>query len=321
MIQSLPKLAEILAATPLANQQLAEVEILETGENAFVVEVNSANALASWQTLQDLKTTIGRSPILLAEFEAGKNWQQSVEKSQTEIFSRFPYKFEVENSGYTDQDISPQAIINRTKTLDLESVLESYLQREETYSSSEQLREEIEREVTLTQENYNIAPTVSEVVNGLQNKTPTLTDIESFLFHWENNHVDASWLEICPDLSYLEWYEPNCGLGIILLPTFNNWDALAYISFYGAEGFGETEKVMTVLQSWQQRFGAELVAHYGTMLQFFLQQPPSTLEIAFQLAWEQFMIAPCTLALPGVSIREHARALLHIHEWFLHERP
>lgn len=25
--------------------------------------------------------------------------------------------------------------------------------------------------------------------------------------------------------------------------------------------------------------------------------------------------------LPGVAIREHAKALLHIDRWFLHERP
>ena len=321
MIESLPKLAEILATTPLANQQLAEVEILDTGENAFVVEVNSANALESWQILQELKTSIGRAPILVAEFETGKNWQQSVKKSQTEIFSRFPYEFELNNSRHTDQEISPQAIINRAKTLDLASVLESYSQREEAYSSSEQLQEEIEREVDFTQQNYGIAPTVSEVVNALQDQKQTLIQIESFLFHWENNHVDVSQLQASVYLDYLDWYEPNSGLGIILLPTLNNWDALAYISFFGAEGFGEAEKMMTVFQSWQQCFGAELVAHYGTILQFVVQHPPSTLETAFQLAWEQYMIAPCTLELPGITLREHARALLQTQRWFLHERP
>jgi hypothetical protein len=320
MIESLPKLAEILAETPLAQQQFAEVEILDTGENAFVVEVNSANALEAWHILQNLKTKIGRAPVLLAEFEAGSNWQQSV-KHKTEIFSRFPYEFELYNSRHTDQEISPQAIINRAKTLDLESVLESYSQREEVYSSSEQLREEIERDVDFTQQNYGIAPTVSEVVNALQDKKQTLIQIESFLFHWENNHVETSNLETSVYLDYLNWYEPNSGLGIILLPTLNNWDALAYISFFGAEGFGETEKMMTVLQSWQQRFGAELVAHYGTILQFVVQHPPSTLEAAFQLAWEQYMIAPCTLELPGITLREHARALLQKQRWFLHERP
>ena len=35
-------LTEILATTPLANQHLAEIEILDTGKNPFVVKVNSA---------------------------------------------------------------------------------------------------------------------------------------------------------------------------------------------------------------------------------------------------------------------------------------
>jgi len=84
---------------------------------------------------QDLKTSIGRAPVLVAEFETGKHWQQSVKKSQTEIFSRFPYEFQLNNSRQTDQNVSPQAIIARAKTLDLASVLESYSQREEAYSS------------------------------------------------------------------------------------------------------------------------------------------------------------------------------------------
>jgi len=320
MIESLPKLAEILAETPLANQQLAEIEILDTGEKAFVVEVNSANALDAWHILQNLKTKIGRAPVLLAEFEAGSNWQQSF-KHKTEIFSRFPYEFELYNSRQTDQEISPGAIITRAATLDLDSVLRSYSEREETYSSTEQLQEEIEREVDVTQQNYGTAPTISEVTKALEDKKPTLPQIESFLFHWENKHVDARQLEVSADLDSVDWYEPNSGMGIILLPTLNNWNALAYISFFGAEGVGEAEKVMTVLQSWQQRFGAELVAHYGTMLQFVVQHPPSTLETAFQLAWEQYMIAPCTLELPGITLREHARVLLQTQRWFLHERP
>jgi len=141
---------------------------------------------------------------------------------------------------------------------------------------------------------------------------------------WANNSPrDQTNVTIADEFphNYLNWYEPDCGMGIILLPTLNSWETLAYISFFGAEGLGETEKVMTLLKSWQQRFSAELVAHYDTRLQFVVQQPPSNLEAAFQLAWEQYMIAPCPLALPGISLREHARALLHTQQWFLHERP
>lgn len=48
---------------------------------------------------------------------------------------------------------------------------------------------------------------------------------------------------------------------------------------------------------------------------------PSTPEEAFQLACEQEAIAECTTMLPGVSLRNHTRALLSVNRWFLHERP
>ena len=57
------------------------------------------------------------------------------------------------------------------------------------------------------------------------------------------------------------------------------------------------------------------------MLQLVVKRKPATLEEAFQLAWEQVAIAPCTNLLPGVSLRDHAKALFHLDRWFLHERP
>jgi hypothetical protein len=73
-------------------------------------------------------------------------------------------------------------------------------------------------------------------------------------------------------------------------------------------------------KAWQA-YGAELVAHFGTMLQFVVSRPPQTLDQAFALAVQQNAVAPCTLALPGVSLREHVRALMCVDKWFLHERP
>lgn len=57
------------------------------------------------------------------------------------------------------------------------------------------------------------------------------------------------------------------------------------------------------------------------MLQFVVARRPATAEEALELAWQQYLVAPCTMLLPGVSVRDHARALLHIDRWFLHERP
>lgn len=76
-----------------------------------------------------------------------------------------------------------------------------------------------------------------------------------------------------------------------------------------------------VLRSWGKRFGAEIVAAWGTMLQFVVARPPVTLDEALDLAFEHDRVAPSTLPLPGVAIRDHARALLHRDTWFLHDRP
>jgi hypothetical protein len=75
------------------------------------------------------------------------------------------------------------------------------------------------------------------------------------------------------------------------------------------------------LKKWHQEYNAELVYHYGTMLQLNVGRRPTTPEAAFDLAWQQEALAECTTILPGVALRDHARSLLIVDRWFLHERP
>lgn len=104
------------------------------------------------------------------------------------------------------------------------------------------------------------------------------------------------------------------------MPTANGWEIPAYINWYAASR-GNSQSVVALLRAWQLQHGAELVAHYGTMLHFTVQQRPRTVNEAYHLAWQQAAIAPCTLTLPGVALRNHARALLHADRWFLREQP
>jgi hypothetical protein len=123
------------------------------------------------------------------------------------------------------------------------------------------------------------------------------------------------------DLRYFEWYEPiNENLVLLLLPVQNFWEILAYLHWYGANYIG-SDKVMAMLKYWHEQYGIELVCHYGTMLQLTVKNKPKTFKEALQLAIEQETIAPCTIYLPGVSISDHACALLKTDHWFLHERP
>jgi hypothetical protein len=105
----------------------------------------------------------------------------------------------------------------------------------------------------------------------------------------------------------------------LFLPCSNGWDALAYIHWYGS--YDGSENYIALGRSWEERFGAELVAHHGTMLQCLVSRPPQTIEEAWPLACEHDLVAECTLALSGISLRDYTRALVGWDRWFLHERP
>lgn len=328
MIQSLDELSKILEKTELASRQLAEMKILDTGERAFVVEVDLANAFQSWKILSSLKSRTGRCPIIVANFEKDSKWKDSF-TNDTSTFSRNEFQDIWDDNGTyrrIKRDISPCLIIKRAEVLEIDAVLNDYSNAEEEAEWRHADLEEIEWQVDQTKRDFGIALSVSEVINALDgdNKKITQTQLEAFLFKWEQQHADSSQFlaRPGPTLKYLSWYEPSPdeGMGIMLLPTLSSWHALAYMSFWGAEGSIETEKTMTVLKSWNQRFGAELVAHYGTILNLLVQRVPSA-EQAFQLAWEQDCVASCTIGLSDISLRELARALLHTSRWFLHARP
>ena len=78
------------------------------------------------------------------------------------------------------------------------------------------------------------------------------------------------------DLAF-DWYEPrpNDPVGLVLLPIAEPCDAAAYLSFFGAEGDGRHEGLVRLMRDWQQRYGAQLVASWGTMLQFAVTSPPA----------------------------------------------
>lgn len=148
--------------------------------------------------------------------------------------------------------------------------------------------------------------------------------VENWLFNWELEHLYPEVAFVPPDLQYLylDWYEPADILDytLVLLPTAKSWEALAYIHWFGAES-SSSELMIALLRSRSARFEAELVVHDGLNLLFNVHQRPSTPEDAFQLAVEHEIFAGDTLHLPGISIRDHARTLLHIDRWCLLSKP
>ena len=120
------------------------------------------------------------------------------------------------------------------------------------------------------------------------------------------------------------WFEPSEDqpTAMMFLPTPAPWASVAFESWY-AEDDPQTgaAQLVALLKRWHDAYGAELVAHWGTMLQFHVERPPRDIEQARALAREQLLVAPCTALLPGTHPEMHAAALMRSNSWFLHERP
>jgi hypothetical protein len=118
-------------------------------------------------------------------------------------------------------------------------------------------------------------------------------------------------------LSSTENWFPESDAQLVLLPTPAQWLAPRWLNYYGADRDKGHESLGAAILRWEHRWGAQLVASWGTMLQFLVSRPPADPEDAWQLAGQLMAV--------GGSLQhqrwELALALPRGDAWFLHERP
>ena len=300
---------KILASSPLADVQICQLDIPECNDTAIAIRTTSGRLLTDWQHMRELLPQTRRWPIVTIGWsQSHGNWEQSLQDEN--LFMREPFQSE----HYDGQRlaVSPQELVTAATEVDLADALEALDGRHET-----SFEDELDYTLGQLQHNYGQAPSQGEVMAILGDDSDT-TQLATYLHQW----LLQAGLELKPDTGHLDWFKPgetdHCTL--LLLPTAHGYEAPAYLHWYGAESMG-TEVVIAMLKRWQQNHGAELVCHYGTMLQLQVQQRPSTIDLAIELAREQELLAPCTTVLPGVTLLDHALALMATNRWFLHERP
>ena len=122
------------------------------------------------------------------------------------------------------------------------------------------------------------------------------------------------------DVTYLQgtstWFEPT-DVALALLPTPQSWLSPAWLGLYSFESPERQAALAAVQRQWLEEYGAELVANWGTMLQFVVRRPPQDPERAYELAGQlkevggslQMYRYELALALPGSDA------------WFVHNRP
>lgn len=116
------------------------------------------------------------------------------------------------------------------------------------------------------------------------------------------------------------WHAFTEPAALLFLPWERGWDSLAYISFWDSGTRGIPE-IIALGRRWEERYGAELVAHFDTMLECLVSRPPSTPDEAVTVAREHFAVAPDTFYLPGEPPAQISPALINAQRWLLHQRP
>ena len=138
--------------------------------------------------------------------------------------------------------------------------------------------------------------------------------------------LEQAWRRAARYVGTGQWFTPLDGAQIVLLPTSTQWLAPAWLNYHGA-----TEKAARIelgddpgrtglaaaIRQWEQQWGAELVASWGTMLQFVVGRQPALGEQAWQLALQHLAVGGSLQTPPW----ELALALTRSDAWFLYDRP
>ena len=99
---------------------------------------------------------------------------------------------------------------------------------------------------------------------------------------------------------------------LVLLPTASQWLAPAWVGYHGAGSDDHRLAWAAAMREWDQRWGAGLVAAWGTMLQFVVDRPPRPGRQAWDLAGQLLAV--------GGSLQyqqwQMALAVAHSDAWF-----
>jgi hypothetical protein len=109
------------------------------------------------------------------------------------------------------------------------------------------------------------------------------------------------------------WFVPE-SVQLVLLPTGRPWLSPYWLGYFGSP---DATWLSAVEKQWHDRWGAEVVASWGTMLQFVAGRRPAPGDPAWELAGQLKRVGG-SLQMPRWML---ALALPHSDTWFLHHRP
>ncbi len=263
-------------------------------ERVFVIECSAADLDGVWQAAAHVVDATGRWPVVTAGFDG--------EPLSTYLWGTIP-----------PSDSLPDPLSDETLDRRISELVDWH---DAIWIVDE---DELDFHLNRTAARVGSAPSAAEVRREL---TAPIGDIELnvWLYRWETAHAPTQTTPV-PD-AYLQPFKPPQGAcGVVLLPTAQPWLAAALMSFHGVNSVVTQDVFVSLLHRWHTRWGVEFTANYGTVLDARVHFPPVEAEDVLAVAVEQAVLAHDTIGLPGVSLRDHARALAGRKAWHLHDRP
>lgn len=286
--------AEILSATWFGEQEIATIS-LDTGEVIFSVTLEDRDQVRpAWDAAQSVIGQTGR----WAAISPGYSRQPELDLPQ-----RRQHRL---------GDLAgPHAHIEGAARQAIEAI---HRTRRATWPEQPLDQRIVEAHRQSTQRLVGVAPEPSEVVDALGADSPHAV-VERWFLDWEDAHGEPLTTVELPKWSF--WP----GEPMLFFPTPNGPETLAYAPPYPGVPGASLDRVVAILEWWELRYQAELVANHGTIMDFIVRRPPETLEDAWEVTLEHELIAPDTFLLPGMPLRDYARGLVGHPTWSLHERP
>lgn len=276
-----------------------------SGEVAWAAQVPVSEREALWLAARALgERGSGRWPVVTTLW-SGAAEAPGPEALADDLFMRFPYE-----QGAARDDVSPRSFIATARGIGADELLAELAESVYPLDEKDQL--------DLWRGELAAAGVAEEACAGFDAAWAECAGDRLRFEHWLAALEKAQGASD-PERGRQERFDPD-NAWLVLLPTPHSEEALAYLHWYGMER-GRADGFIALLRRWREQHGAELWAHYGTMLEFTVRQPPQDFDSALVLAREHDLAAPCTLALPGIALRHHALGLVGHGTWFLHERP
>ena len=294
-------LEDAVGGTLLEQLSWQQVPVLDTGERAWVAAIPVKERKVFWQAARAVSEQTGRWPVVTTLWsEVGD--PPEAERLSDDLFNRFSYE-----QGPARDDLTPASFIATSAAIEPEELLS------ELAAIGSGLDESDEIDIWKRQLETDGIP-----LDGFEEAWAACNGDRLRFERWLADLEERSG-KADPERGRQTDFEPD-NTWLVMLPSPHSEDTLAYLHWFGMER-GQPDGFIALLRSWRETYGAELFAHYGTMLEFVVTRPPQEMDAALRLAREHDLAAPCTLALPGIPLHHHARGLIAHHEWFLHERP